>query len=79
MVVAERTEAPNRASIEVSPAVKKRYNDYKSELRQRFNRSATDSDLVGAFLDGVPAWQAEAMLAAYRPPAEPRKDSGSGD
>jgi hypothetical protein len=68
--VAERT--PDRATIEVHPAIKQQLKDYQTALRRDLNVRASQGTIIGALLAGVPLWQAPAMLGAYRPPGEPQ-------
>jgi hypothetical protein len=49
----------------VAPAVRKALNDKIAALATLEGRSATQSDLIGALLEGVPVWQADLMLRAY--------------
>jgi hypothetical protein len=74
--MAERTNGPERASIPCTPAVKAQLRDYKEALHSTLNRRATVGEIVGALLSGVPLWQADAMLSAYRPQ---QRDSTSAD
>jgi hypothetical protein len=60
--MAERTA---RKILNVSPAVKAQWDQYKAALQREEGRAATDDDMVGAFLNGVPLWQADLMLRAY--------------
>lgn len=55
---------PGHAQIEVSRAVRVALRDYRTALQSGFNRDVGDSDLLAAFLAGVPYWQAELMLQA---------------
>jgi hypothetical protein len=54
-----------RKQINVSPLVKEHWATYKLALKAREGRAATDDELIGAFLDGVPLWQANLMVGAY--------------
>ena len=54
-----------RKQINVSPAVKEHWASYKLALKAQEGRSATDDELIGAFLEGVPLWQADLMVGAY--------------
>jgi hypothetical protein len=66
-----------RASITVTQAVLAAVNDYQDALLSHFGRRASHADIVAALLEGVPLWQAEAMLDAYRPPPEDSQDTDS--
>lgn len=54
-----------RKPINLSPAVKSRWDEYKAALKREEGRSATDDEIVGALLEGVPLWQADLMLRTY--------------
>jgi hypothetical protein len=77
--VATRTRT-DTTTIEVKRAVKEQLTVYQAVLHRDFGRQTTISGLIGALLEGVPHWQAEAMLRAYRPKGEhregPEKDQG---
>jgi len=64
--VASRTKK-KKVQIEVAPAVKNQLQGYETALQRGFNRRTNPSDLLGALLEGVPLWQAEAMLQAHKP------------
>lgn len=66
-----------RGSIEVGATVKAQLLEYQTALQSQIGRRATQPEIIGALLSGVPLWQAEAMLAAYRPQVEPSSDTGS--
>lgn len=70
---------PERSQIEVEPAVKAALNEYKSALQSGFSRRTSTSDLIGALLVGVPLWQAEAMLQAYRSQDMSWEDPGDSE
>jgi hypothetical protein len=74
--MADRTKQ-TRTTIEVAPSVKQQLNDYKRDLYSQMNRRATQEEIISALLSGVPLWQADVMLGAYKthglsinPPAE---------
>lgn len=71
--MASRTRT-DTTTIEVKRAVKEQLTGYQTALHRDFGRQTTMSDLIGALLDGVPFWQAEAMLRAYRPQGQHRDD-----
>jgi hypothetical protein len=54
-----------RSNIVVSPTVKKEWDDWKTALEQEEGRSATDSEIIGALVKGVPLWQADLMVRTY--------------
>jgi hypothetical protein len=56
----------NRTQLEIAPAVKSKLKDYEARLQTELGRQTNSSDLLSAFLDGVPLWQADLMLGAYR-------------
>ena len=76
--MAPRTKS-KRAQIEVSPAVKSQLQDYETALQRDFNRRANASELLGAFLVGVPLWQAEAMLRAHKSQDSSWEDPGTAE
>ncbi|HEX5955580.1 MAG TPA: hypothetical protein VFY37_06570 [Solirubrobacterales bacterium] len=45
--------------------MKAKWESYKTALQREEGRTATDDEIVGAFLLGVPLWQADLMLRAY--------------
>jgi hypothetical protein len=57
--------ATDRKHINLTPPVKDRWDAYKKDLQGREGRSATDDEMVGAFLHSVPLWQADLMIGAY--------------
>lgn len=63
--MADRTRQ-TRTTIEVAPSVKQQLNDYKRGLYSQMNRRATQEEIISALLSGVPLWQADAMLGAYK-------------
>jgi hypothetical protein len=63
--MADQTPKSDRRPINVSPAVKAEWSRYKTALEREEGRSVTDDRLVGAFLRGVPLWQADQMVRAY--------------
>lgn len=65
MVVTDRTAKPDRASVNLSPAVRDALNSRLAELAAVEGRSATQEQLVGALLHGVPLWQLAVMLDTY--------------
>lgn len=69
--MANRTKS-ERASIEISPAVKEQLNNYQAALQSEMSRRATLSEIVGALLWGVPLWEADAMLNKYPAQGQPR-------
>lgn len=75
--MAKRTT--ERGSIEVGAAVKEQLVDYQGALHKEIGRRATQAEIIGALLSGVPLWQVNAMLDAYRPQLEPSIDTGSGE
>jgi hypothetical protein len=75
--VAERTT--DRGQIELSSAVKAELKAYQTALQRDLNRRASYGDIIGALLWGVPLWQANAMIDAYRPQHESRDNPGSED
>ena len=77
--MAERTNGPDRAQIPCTPTVKAQLRDYKAALKQEMGRRATMGEVVGALLSGVPLWQADAMLNAYRPQQEDSTDTDLDD
>lgn len=66
--MADRT---NKAQIEVPLAVRDQLRAYEADLERLFGRKVFDWQLLTALLSGVPLWQAEAMIAAYRPRVDP--------
>lgn len=74
--MAPRTKT-ERAQIEVTPAVKSQLDSYKAALEKGFGRETSSSNLLGAMLSGIPLWQAEAMLSAYRSQGSSREDPGN--
>lgn len=71
--------ADRTTTIEVPLTVKDQLKAYQAALQRDLNRRASYGDIVGALLWGVPLWQADAMLTAYRPPDEPSANPGSDD
>jgi len=59
-----------RASINVSPALLAKLNAYLEALESEKSRTASQAQLIGALLDGVPLWQADLMVGSYRPPPD---------
>lgn len=59
------SDRPQRKPINLSPTVKRRWDAYKAALESTEGRRATDDDIVGAFLEGVPLWQANLMIGTY--------------
>jgi len=68
-----------RTTIEVAPGVKQQLNEYKRELYSQMNRRATQEEIISALLAGVPLWQADAMLGAYKTHGSSMDDSGDSD
>lgn len=68
--MAKRTD---KVSVEVPTAVREDLNAYIGELHAVLNRRASQGEIIGAMVAGVPLWQVAAMLDAYRP----RDDPGS--
>jgi hypothetical protein len=68
--MANRTRQ-TRTTIEVAPGVKQQLNDYKRGLYSHMNRRATQEEIISALLSGVPLWQADAMLGAYKTHGSP--------
>lgn len=66
----KRTEPSARATITVPQPVLSKLNAYRQALLKRRGRRATQADIIGALIEGVPLWQAELMLESYRPQAE---------
>jgi hypothetical protein len=75
--VANRTKSA-RASIEVTPAVQEQLGAYRIALLEQMNRRATQSEIIGALLWGVPLWQADVMLGKHSTQGQPR-DETKGD
>lgn len=63
--MADRTRQ-TRTTIEVAPSVKQQLNSYKRDLYRQMNRRATQEEIISALLSGVPLWQADIMLGAYK-------------
>jgi hypothetical protein len=61
----DRTAKSDRAVISLSPAVRDALNRRLKDLASIEGRSATQDQLIGALLAGVPLWQAEIMLRTY--------------
>jgi hypothetical protein len=72
--VAPRTD---KASIEVPREVRDALKDYIHALEATLGRHATHGEVISAFLQGVPLWQANAMLDAYRPSVNTGSSPGS--
>lgn len=62
--MADQTQR-KRSNIVVSPAVKKEWDDWKMSLEREEGRAATDSQIIGALVQGVPLWQADLMVRAH--------------
>ena len=73
--MAERTT--ERTTIECPPAVREQLKAYQAALQRDLNRRASQGEIIGALLWGVPLWQADAILSAYRPHSQPIGDHGS--
>lgn len=73
--MADRTA---RTSINLSPSVRDALNSYQAAMEREAGVTATQEQLIGALLHGVPTWQADHMLRAYtrhtadRPPRAPK-------
>lgn len=76
--MASRTNS-GRGTIEVPRGVKDQFDDYKTALHQALNRRVSNGELIGALLSGVPYWQVDAMLSAYRPQAKSRDEPENND
>jgi hypothetical protein len=63
----------------VPRAVKDQLVAYKTALHKDLNRRASMGEIVGALLSGVPLWQADAMLSAYKPQGKPWDDPENAD
>jgi hypothetical protein len=74
MLDADKTDR-ERATVSLSPAVRDKLNEFIAALRQAEGRAATQDQLVGALLDGVPLWQADLMLRSYIKQAEDMQDA----
>jgi len=74
--MADKATRKKRASINVSPALLEDLNAYLEALESQKSRKASQSQLIGALLDGVPLWQADIMIGSYRPPPSDSPDTG---
>lgn len=63
-------------SLRVSVSTHERVATYISALTKETGRSATHDQLIGGFLLGVPAWQADLMIAAYNARTSVELDEG---
>jgi hypothetical protein len=63
--MADRTGKGERASVNLSPAVRDLLNDQIARLEAEQGRVAKQEQLIGALLLGVPTWQAALMLDSY--------------
>lgn len=55
----------DRTTIGVSSETRDLVADYRRRLRLYQGRSASNDQLLGALLEGVPLWQADLMVGAY--------------
>jgi hypothetical protein len=69
--VSDRTDQKPTVQLEVPRELRDQLNQYKSELYRVLKRRATQAEILGAMLNGVPLWQADAMIQAYRPGDKP--------
>lgn len=69
--MSDRTDQKPTVQLEVPRELRDQLNQYKSELYRVLKRRATQAEILGAMLNGVPLWQADAMIQAYRPGDKP--------
>jgi hypothetical protein len=76
--VASRTNK-DRTTIEVPHGVREQLKVYQTALHRDLNRRASNGEIIGALLSGVPLWQADAMLGAYKPQGKSIDIQGEDD
>jgi hypothetical protein len=68
-----------RGMVALGPSVRDELNEYRAALQAQQGRGATQGELVGAFLRGVPLWQADLMVRAYMTHTRPEEgETGEG-
>ncbi len=67
----DRTDPKPKVPIEVPREIRDQLNAYKDDLYRVLRLRTTQGEIISALLSGVPLWQAEAMIRAYRPGDDP--------
>lgn len=68
---------PDRAPVALTPEVRDGLNGLVRALRREYGRAASQSEVIGALLQGTPLWQADLMVAAYLRSTAGESDPGT--